>query len=64
MRKKHLLLLPIAAIFMMMGAPCHADTHSDICDSNYSQCMTGCDGMESCSNQCQTNYNGCMDQGG
>jgi predicted transglutaminase-like cysteine proteinase len=40
-----------------------ADGHADACSANYSQCMTGCDGMSGCEAQCQTNYDGCMDQG-
>ena len=40
-----------------------ADGHSDACKANYDQCMKACDGMTSCSNQCQTNYNGCMQNG-
>jgi hypothetical protein len=30
-----------------------------ICKANYDQCIKGCDGAVSCSNQCMTNYNGC-----
>jgi hypothetical protein len=41
-----------------------ADTHSDICLQNEQQCLQGCDGAQSCSNQCAVNYQGCMDQGG
>jgi len=40
-----------------------ADGHSDACKANYDQCMKACDGMTSCSNQCMTNYNGCMQNG-
>jgi hypothetical protein len=32
----------------------------EVCLSNYNQCMRGCDGMQSCSNQCQRNYQGCL----
>ena len=39
-----------------------ADAHADACMYNYSQCMTGCDGMSSCEGQCQANYDGCMSQ--
>ena len=31
-----------------------------ICKANYDQCLRGCDGAVSCSNQCMTNYNGCL----
>ena len=31
-----------------------------ICKANYDQCIKGCDGAASCSNQCMTNYNGCL----
>ena len=41
-----------------------AQTHADICLQNEQQCLQGCDGAESCSAQCETNYQGCMDQGG
>ena len=41
-----------------------AQTHADICLENEQQCLKGCDGAESCSNQCAVNYQGCMDQGG
>jgi hypothetical protein len=40
-----------------------ADTHAEICAQNRDQCLKGCDGAESCSNQCETNYQGCMAQG-
>ena len=40
-----------------------AQTHADICLDNETQCLKGCDGAESCSNQCEANYQGCMDQG-
>jgi hypothetical protein len=32
------------------------------CQYNYNQCMSGCGGMTSCSNQCAVNYQGCMRQ--
>jgi hypothetical protein len=41
-----------------------AQTHADICLQNEQQCLSGCDGAQSCSNQCEVNYQGCMDQGG
>jgi hypothetical protein len=41
-----------------------ADGHADICKENEDQCLKGCDGATSCSNQCVVNYNGCMAQGG
>ena len=31
-----------------------------VCQANYNQCMRGCGGAQSCSNQCMTNYNGCL----
>jgi hypothetical protein len=31
-----------------------------VCKANYDQCMRGCGGATSCSNQCMTNYNGCL----
>jgi hypothetical protein len=37
-----------------------ADQHADNCKWNYDQCVQGCAGATSCTNQCQTNYNGCM----
>jgi len=48
------------------GASLHtttwADTHSDLCLANYKQCLKGCDGATSCSNQCKVNYDNCMKQ--
>ena len=41
-----------------------ADGHADICYDNEQQCLKGCDGATSCSNQCIANYDGCMAQGG
>ena len=41
-----------------------AQTHAEICAANRDQCLKGCDGMTQCSNQCWTNYDGCMKQGG
>ena len=41
-----------------------AQTHADICLENEQQCLQGCDGAQSCSDQCGTNYEGCMNQGG
>ncbi len=40
-----------------------ADAHSDACLWNRTQCLKGCDGASSCSNQCQVNYDNCMRQG-
>ena len=31
-----------------------------VCQANYNQCMRGCGGAASCSNQCMANYNGCL----
>ena len=39
-----------------------ADAHADLCKDNYDQCMKGCGGATSCSNECQTNYDNCMKQ--
>jgi hypothetical protein len=39
--------------FVVAGSPA-------VCKANYDQCMKGCDGASSCSNQCMTNYNGCL----
>jgi hypothetical protein len=41
-----------------------ADAHSDACKANLDQCTKNCAGATSCTNQCQTNYNGCMGNGG
>ena len=65
--KKALFILAIASAafgYMMLATPVLANDHDDICQSNYNQCMNGCDGATSCSNQCLTNYNGCIGQGG
>jgi hypothetical protein len=40
-----------------------ADAHADICKQNLDSCTNGCGGATSCTNQCQTNYNGCMQNG-
>lgn len=40
-----------------------ADAHSDVCLANEQQCLQGCDGATSCSNQCEANYQGCLSQG-
>jgi hypothetical protein len=32
---------------------------SDACQSNYNQCMRGCDGATQCGQQCRRNYDGC-----
>ena len=40
-----------------------AQTHADICLDNETQCLQGCDGAQSCSAQCEANYQGCMNQG-
>jgi hypothetical protein len=37
-----------------------AGGNAALCKANYDQCIKGCDGMASCSNQCTTNYNNCM----
>ena len=38
------------------------DAHADACKWNRDNCLKGCDGATSCSNQCWVNYNKCMDQ--
>ena len=38
------------------------DAHADACRWNRDNCLKGCDGATSCSNQCWTNYNNCMKQ--
>lgn len=59
---KHATLSP-ADIAAMRHLRQLADQHADNCKANYDQCMKACDGMTSCSNQCTTNYNGCMQNG-
>jgi hypothetical protein len=39
------------------------DAHTQACQYNYNQCMTGCGGAASCSNQCKANFDGCLSQG-
>jgi hypothetical protein len=39
------------------------DAHADVCLANEQQCLQGCAGATSCSNQCQVNYQACMAQG-
>lgn len=39
-----------------------ADGHADICKQNEDNCLKGCDGATSCSDQCRKNYDGCMQQ--
>jgi hypothetical protein len=41
-----------------------AQSHADICQANLNNCLQGCAGATSCSNQCQVNYQGCMASGG
>ena len=36
------------------------DAHADACKLNRDNCLKGCDGATSCSNQCVTNYDKCM----
>lgn len=53
-----------------VGAPANpsplrlAQSHADICKANLDNCTQGCAGASGCTNQCQTNYEGCMSQGG
>ena len=37
-----------------------AGGNAALCKANYDQCIKGCDGMASCSNQCATNYSKCL----
>jgi|ERR1039458_1838821 hypothetical protein len=46
-----------AASFQIIGM---TDGHADACKWNRDNCLKGCDGATSCSNQCWTNYNKCM----
>ena len=69
-KKKILAAVIVAAVVVLVGiymsmtsAPALADTHSDLCLANYNQCLKGCDGATSCTNQCAVNYNGCLQQG-
>jgi len=39
------------------------DTHAQVCLTNEQNCLKGCDGATSCSNQCKVNYQKCMEQG-
>ncbi len=34
--------------------------HDQLCLDNYNQCIKGCDGATSCSQQCKVNYDKCM----
>ncbi len=49
--------------YMLQITPAAAQSHADICQANYDQCIKGCDGATSCSNQCQVNKDGCNAQG-
>ncbi len=57
------LVLAILAGGYMLITPAAAQSHADICQANYDQCIKGCDGATSCSNQCQVNKDGCNGQG-
>jgi hypothetical protein len=37
-----------------------AGGYAALCKANYDQCIKGCDGIASCSNQCATNYSKCL----
>ena len=54
-----LALASLAAGYALI-TPASAGPHEDACLWNYNQCMKGCDGATSCSNQCKTNYDNCM----
>jgi len=43
-------------------SPTRLAANQAACQYNYNQCMRGCGGMASCSNQCAVNYQGCMRQ--
>ena len=49
--------------YMFHATPAAAQSHADICQANYNQCINGCGGAQSCSNQCQTNKDQCNSQG-
>jgi hypothetical protein len=51
-----------ATLVNYMETRAFTDAHSDACLANYKQCIKGCDGATSCSNQCKTNYDNCMRQ--
>ena len=53
-----------AGLTIVHGVVRLAQSHADICLDNETQCLQGCDGAQSCSNQCEANYQGCMSQGG
>ena len=65
--KKTILVLAVVLASLAGGytliAPAAAQSHADICQANYDQCIKGCDGAVSCSNQCQVNKDGCNNQG-
>ena len=66
--KKAVFILALALIslgggYMLSATPAAAQSHADICQANYDQCIKGCDGATSCSNQCQVNKDGCNNQG-
>lgn len=48
---------------MLRATPAAAQSHADICQANYLQCINGCAGAQSCSNQCQVNKDQCNSQG-
>jgi len=63
--KKSVFALVLALASLVVGLinkPVMADGHDQLCKDNYNQCMKGCDGATSCSNQCQINCNNCMKQ--
>jgi hypothetical protein len=47
---------------LLPGAAAFISTHDQICLDNYNQCLKGCDGATSCSNQCKVNYDKCLQQ--
>jgi hypothetical protein len=66
--KKTAIILTLAFIslaggYMLNTTPAAAQSHADICQANYDQCINGCAGAQSCSNQCQVNKDGCNSQG-
>lgn len=53
----------LAGYSMLQSTPAAAQSHADICQANYDQCIQGCGGATSCANQCQVNKDGCNSQG-
>lgn len=62
--KKAIFILAIASLtvgyLLITHTHASAGGHDQLCLDNYNQCIKGCDGATSCSNQCKTNYDACM----